>query len=364
MATKARNRQKKTKTRPHGRYLLILLALTSLAGVGYFVFLQAPLFTQPAGTTPTANVADAPQPPAEEPLATPPPAEPLPPETSTPAPTAATVANIPPTAPPPMTAPVPTPPPEPAVAPAKLSKQAVSPPVTKTAARKATAAGKKPMVAIIIDDMGYQPAVGQKMLALPLNLSFSFLPAGPQTRELATAAQGKKRDILLHLPLEATDAKVDPGPGTITVAMGAEEVRKHFADNLAQVPMAIGLNNHMGSRFTEERPAMATLLKEVKQRGLFFLDSRTSAKSIACAVAKEEGVPCLPRHLFLDNDQTQAAIAKQIDALLALATKQGWAIGISHPHPATLAALTASQQKITEQAEVVGIGAIFRAHGR
>jgi polysaccharide deacetylase 2 family uncharacterized protein YibQ len=219
-------------------------------------------------------------------------------------------------------------------------------------------------VAIIIDDMGYQPAVGRQLLALPLPLSFSFLPLGPHTKELAAVAQGKKRDILLHLPLEATDRKVDPGPGALTVAMGEQELGQRFAEDLATVPMAIGINNHMGSRFTEQRPAMTAFLTLVRQRGLFFLDSRTSSKSIGCEVAKETGVPCLSRHLFLDNEPEKAAIIKQLDALLALAEKNGWAVGIGHPHPATLAALAARQQALTDRVDVVGIGSLARTHAR
>ncbi|MEW6595523.1 MAG: divergent polysaccharide deacetylase family protein [Thermodesulfobacteriota bacterium] len=373
MATKARSRQKKSKRRPYGRYLLGLLALSCLAGIGYFVFLQVPLFPPAAEPPPARETANAPRPALDEPLITPPPAGLLPSESAPPAPNAAaeTVATAP--APPPTAAPLPAQPAEPAVAPKATprpdvplpaKKAAAEPPAGKPSPTASATRDTKPLVAIVIDDMGYQPAIGRRMLALPLNLSFSFLPAGPQTKELTAAAQRKKRDILLHLPLEATDRTVDPGPGTLTVAMEPDALRTKFAENLAAVPMAIGINNHMGSRFTEERPAMILLLREVKQRGLFFLDSRTSNRSVACAVAQENGVPCLPRHLFLDNEQNQAAVIKQIDALLTLAEKKGWAIGLGHPHPATLAALAARQQQITERAELVGIGTLFQNHGR
>ena len=344
MATKkARTRQKKTKSRPQGRLLFILLALASLAGFGYFLYLHAP--PSPPAETPSAtnNAPSAtPQPPAEEPLTTPSPPASLPPKSTRPP--AATI-------PPPEATPA---------TPAELTadRAVATPPAS------APRAHKKPMVAIIIDDMGYQPAADQKMLNLPLNLSFAFLPFGPHTKDMAAAAQRKKRDILLHLPLEATNHKINPGPGTLTVAMNEQELQKKFAEDLAAVPMAIGVNNHMGSLFTEQRPAMTTLLKEVKQRGIFFLDSRTSANSVACAVAKELDVPCLSRQVFLDNDQTQAAVGKQLDTLLALARKKGWAIGIGHPHPATLAALKDRQQTLTKQVELVGIGALTRTHAR
>lgn len=345
MATKARNRQKKQRPRSYGRLLLMLLVVASLAGIGYFVFLQAPLFTPPAAPVPTTEAPPAQAMiPTEEPLATPP-AEALPPEpaASSPAPAAAPV-------------PMPTP------------EASVSGPAAKTTppvpAPAQVPTRKKPVVAIIIDDMGYQPAVGRQMLALPLSLSFSFLPFGPHTKELAAAAQSKGRDIMLHLPLEATDRALDPGPGTLRVAMDDQELGQRFAEDLATVPMAMGLNNHMGSRFTEQRPAMTTLLTQVKQRGLFFLDSRTSSKSVGCEVAKEVGVPCLSRHLFLDNDQDKAKIIAQLDALLALAEKNGMAVGIGHPHPTTLAALTARRQALTDRVELVGIGTLFRTHGR
>jgi polysaccharide deacetylase 2 family uncharacterized protein YibQ len=374
MASKARSRQRKTKPagRHYGKLFLLLLVVASLAGVGYVVFLQGQIFTPPAPEEAT-EAPPAAQPP-EEPLATPPSdAAPQATPPTSPATTAA-VEQIPP----PVAAPVS----EPRATP-EVSKPAATlppspvlpkePPATQTTAPKTTPAakapappaaqpksGKKPLVAIIIDDMGYQPAIGRKMVELPLNLSFSFLPSGPQTRELAASIKAKGRDILLHLPLEATDRKIDPGPGTLTVAMTPEEMEKQFAEDLAAVPMAIGLNNHMGSRFTEDRAAMAALLGAVKKRNLFFLDSRTSTRSIACAVAREQGVPCLGRQLFLDNEQETDAIMKQIDKLLALAAKNGQAVGIGHPHQATLDALRRSQQKLSEQAEMVGIHRLIR----
>jgi polysaccharide deacetylase 2 family uncharacterized protein YibQ len=374
MAPKARSRQKKTKPGKHhyGKLLLLFLVMASLTGVGYVVFLQGQLFTPPAPEEATEAPPAAQLP--EEPLATPP-SETVPQATPATAPaTSAAVAQIPaavadqasePRATPEATRPAAIAPPSPVLPRESPPTQTAAPKTTPAAKKPATPAdqpksGKKPLVAILIDDMGYQPAIGRKMVELPLNLSFSFLPSGPQTRELAASVKAKGRDILLHLPLEATDRKVDPGPGTLTVAMTPEEMEKRFAEDLAAVPMAIGLNNHMGSRFTEDRAAMAALLKAVKKRHLFFLDSRTATKSIACDVAREQGIPCLGRHLFLDNEQEANAIAKQIDKLLAIAAKNGQAIAIGHPHQSTLEALRRAQEKLSTQAEVVPIHRLVR----
>jgi len=219
---------------------------------------------------------------------------------------------------------------------------------------------RKPKMAIVIDDMGYRQSEGAALLALELNLSFSFLPFAPHTAEQAQEAQRRRRDILLHLPLEATDAKWQPGPGTLYVSMSAAQQRATFASNMAAVPMAIGINNHMGSKFTENHRAMTVLLNLVRENHLFFVDSVTTARSVAAPLAETLGIKTVRRHIFLDNIPEKEKISDQIMAGIALAENKGWTVVIGHPYPATLAALRELQDLLNRRVELVGVHQLVR----
>lgn len=216
-------------------------------------------------------------------------------------------------------------------------------------------ARNKPLVAIVIDDMGYRLNTGKALLALSLPLSFSFLPATPFSAELQQEALARGREILLHLPLEPLDPRHDPGQGALRTGMSREAMQTVLNENLQAVPGAIGINNHMGSRFTADPRAMRTLLSLLRERDLFFLDSVTAPESVAHELAGELGIKTARRAVFLDNDQDPQKIREQLDLLLNLAEKHGQAIGIAHPHPATVAALLRHQAQLQEKAEVVGI---------
>lgn len=212
-----------------------------------------------------------------------------------------------------------------------------------------------PYVAIVIDDMGYQQKLDEELLHLNLNLSFAFLPHGPHTTEDAGLARKLGREVLLHLPMEPTDPRWDPGPGAVTLAMSSAERAEVFAQNLALVPQAVGINNHMGSRFTADRAAMREFLTLVRDHRLFFLDSVTASDSLGYSLAREMGVKTGRRQVFLDNVRNQARITGQIRELLAVAERQGWAIGIGHPNPQTLEALRAAGPEILSRARLVGV---------
>ena len=213
----------------------------------------------------------------------------------------------------------------------------------------------RPLVAIVIDDMGYRQNTGKALLALDLPLSFAFLPFTPFSDELQQEAQAKGRDILLHLPLEPMDAKAHPGQGALTTAMGPEAMKSIFQGDLQTVPNAIGVNNHMGSRFTADPQAMRSLMAMVQARGLFFLDSVTAANSVGYDLAHEMGVKTERRTVFLDNDQNPDKIRAQLDLLVKLAGEHGQAIGIGHPYPATVEALRRYQTQLRTRTEMVGV---------
>ena len=213
----------------------------------------------------------------------------------------------------------------------------------------------RPLVAIVIDDMGYLQNTGKALLALDLPLSFAFLPFTPFSAELQKEAQARGRDILLHLPLEPVDPKWDPGPGALTTAMNPETMTSLFREDLKEVPKAIGVSNHMGSRFTADPQAMRTLLPLVRGRNLFFLDSVTASRSVAYDLARTMGIKAERRTVFLDNDQSPDKIMAQLDLLLQLAGKHGQAVGIGHPYPATVEALRRYQAQLRARTEMVGV---------
>ncbi|HIJ89762.1 MAG: divergent polysaccharide deacetylase family protein [Desulfobulbaceae bacterium] len=213
----------------------------------------------------------------------------------------------------------------------------------------------KPLVAIVIDDMGNRQNTGKAAIALDLPLSFAFLPFTPFSAELQKEAQAKGRDILLHLPLEPMDPKWHAGPGALTTPMDLETMRTIFLEDLQAVPKAIGINNHMGSRFTSNPQAMRSLLELVRSHDLFFLDSVTAPQSVAYDLAREMGIKAERRTVFLDNDQNPDKIRAQLDLLIKLAGEHGQAVGIGHPYPATLEALRQYQAPLRTQTKMVGI---------
>jgi len=231
-----------------------------------------------------------------------------------------------------------------------------APPVAASAKKPAakTLAGK-PLVAIVIDDMGDRQNTGRTLIALDLPLSFAFLPFTPFSEELQKEARAKGRDILLHLPLEPVDSKANPGRGALTTAMDPETMQSRFREALQTIPTAVGISNHMGSRFTADPKAMRTLLPLVRERNLFFLGSVTGANSVAYDLAREMGIQAERRTVFLDNDQNPDKIQAQLELLLRLAGEHGQAVGIGHPYPATLEALRRHQTQLRTRAEMVGV---------
>jgi uncharacterized protein len=229
-------------------------------------------------------------------------------------------------------------------------------PVTKSRRQleKKTPAGR-PLVAIVIDDMGYNRNTGQALLDLGLPLSFAFLPFTPFSETLQKEAGARGRDILLHLPLEPMDPKWNPGPGALTTAMAPETMGKLFHQDLQRVPAAVGINNHMGSRFTADAEAMRTLMHLVRARNLFYLDSMTASQSVGYDLAREMGIRAERRTVFLDNDQHPDKILAQLDLLVRLAEEHGQAVGIGHPYPATVEALRTYQAQLQARTELVGI---------
>ena len=199
--------------------------------------------------------------------------------------------------------------------------------------------GASVKIAIVIDDLGNNKEAFNKLLKMKISFSFSVLPHQEYTRYISREAKKKRHDLLLHLPMEPENSENIYGEGFILSSMTPNEMLKEFENDLKSVPGAIGVNNHMGSFLTQDRKAMAIILGEIKRKGLFFVDSRTSSKTVAYDVAKKLGLKSAERNVFLDDIEDEEEVIKQIELLINTAKKNGKAIAIGHPRPETIAAL-------------------------
>ncbi|MDX1404469.1 MAG: divergent polysaccharide deacetylase family protein [Woeseiaceae bacterium] len=212
-------------------------------------------------------------------------------------------------------------------------------------------------IAIIIDDLGYGMALGQRALNLPGPVSFAVLPATPRAEALANRAQSLGKDVLLHLPLQSAGTGYTAEPGSLLLDMSRTQFADAFALALQSVPHAIGVNNHKGSLLTRHPGHMAWLMQEIHARNdLFFVDSFTTHESVALDLAREAGVPAVKRDVFLDPDRLPGTIEREFMRLKELARRRGFAIGIGHPYPVTLDLLEMELPKLeAEGIELVSI---------
>lgn len=198
----------------------------------------------------------------------------------------------------------------------------------------------KPRIAIVIDDVGMNLSITDRISQLPAAVTMSFLPYSPKLQEQADKATAAGHELMLHIPMQPR-GEDDPGPGALFVDMSADEIREQLNKALASFYGFDGVNNHMGSKFTSSRDPMATVVDVLKQRQVFFLDSRTSGKSVAAMVAQEQGLPNISRDVFLDNDISETAIRKQLASAEQIAKRKGYAVVIGHPHISTIKVLEA-----------------------
>ena len=197
----------------------------------------------------------------------------------------------------------------------------------------------KPMVAIVIDDMGIDKMDAARVIALPGPLTIAFMSYATDLPAQAQAARSAGDEIWLHIPMEPMDGEIDAGPNVLKVGLPADEIRRRLDWALARLPGIVGVNNHMGSRFTQDAAGMTVVMGELRGRGLAYLDSRTIATTVAASVAGQMGVPHIDRDVFIDNDESVEAVLRQLDELVRVAQRKGFALAIGHPHPTTIEAL-------------------------
>lgn len=198
----------------------------------------------------------------------------------------------------------------------------------------------RPMIAIVLDDLGVNRRGARGAIALPAPLTLAFMTYAEGLPEMTAAARAAGHELMLHVPMQPVSEAMDPGPNVLSAALPRAELLQRLAWGLDRFEGYVGINNHMGSRFTASPEGMALVMGELKARGLLFLDSLTAGNSVAGALAAETGVPYAVRDVFLDNEPDDPlAIRRQLSLLEEAARQRGYAIGIGHPHDATLAAL-------------------------
>jgi polysaccharide deacetylase 2 family uncharacterized protein YibQ len=227
------------------------------------------------------------------------------------------------------------------------------------------APGKRGKVAIIVDDLGRGTRQASQLLAIGQPVTFAILPGESHAAQVAELAHAAGREVMLHAPMEPQGFPViDPGDDALLLSQSETELRARMAALLKRVPHVAGVNNHMGSRFTEDEPAMAAIMAVLREEGLFFVDSLTSSRSVGAAMAANAGVAAGRRDVFLDNVADVAAIVQQIRLLAGKARRNGSAIGICHPYPETLQALRQELPKLAgEGIEFVPVSALVKGGG-
>ncbi|MDY0874039.1 divergent polysaccharide deacetylase family protein [Dongia rigui] len=199
--------------------------------------------------------------------------------------------------------------------------------------------GNRPMITIVLDDVGVAPQHAEMAVALPAPIVLSIMTYAKNSAALAREARAKGHEIMVHMPMQPVNPAVNPGPNALDVGMDGDELLRRIVWGLGRFKGYVGFNNHMGSRFTQDAAGMRIVLQEAKRRGLLFLDSKTIAGSVGDKLAAEMGVTHIARDIFLDDDMSEAAVARQLAAAEAVAIRQGYAVAIGHPHPGTIAVL-------------------------
>ncbi len=204
------------------------------------------------------------------------------------------------------------------------------------------------IASIIIDDVGNNLEYGQQVINLPATLTISILPKTVFAKDLARLAVKRNKEVMLHLPMQSVE-HLQHSPGTLDLHMTRNEFREQLRLNLNSVPYIRGVNNHMGSLLTRHPGHMTWLMDELSQRGgLYFIDSKTTSKSIAEKIAVEYKIPSLSRDFFLDPDHEKATLRKQFDRFIQKVNQRGYALAIAHPYPQTIKFLKAHLDELHE----------------
>ena len=196
-----------------------------------------------------------------------------------------------------------------------------------------------PLIAIVIDDAGLNRRGTDRAVRIPVPLTLAYMAYAERLPDQVAKARRAGHEVLLHVPMETVADNTDTGPNALLTGLPRDELARRMAWNLERVDGYVGVNNHMGSRFTADRPGMTALMHELGKRGLMFLDSRTAANTVGHGIAREAGIPSLIRDIFLDNEPTVASVTAQLAEAEKLARRRGFAVAIGHPRAWTLEAI-------------------------
>ncbi len=218
----------------------------------------------------------------------------------------------------------------------------------------------RPLLALVIDDLGYSWNQARQALELPGNHSYAIIPDTRYDRRIAEAGARMQRELLLHMPMQSSSS-LALEPATLNDGMDENELTAQVERMLGRLPQVSGINNHMGSWLTARGYLMRPVMETIRRRNpqLYFLDSRTTASSQAYLQALLSGVPALQRDVFLDNDPQPEAIAAQIERWVKKARKRGWAIAIAHPHQSTIDYLQQVLPELLENYRMVTISELI-----
>jgi polysaccharide deacetylase 2 family uncharacterized protein YibQ len=227
---------------------------------------------------------------------------------------------------------------------------------------RAAAGGEIPRVAIVIDDLGNELAPADRIARWKEPVAGAVLPELRWSAESARALEAGGKEVLLHLPMEPEGyPRVRPGPGVVLRSQSDEEIARVLEADLATVPGAAGVNNHMGSAATADPRVMRAVLRFLAGRGLFFVDSRTTDATLGERLAEETAVPAVSRRVFLDDTATEAGVRGQLTELLRRARQERFAVAIGHPYPVTLSVLERELPRFSEEGvRLVLVGELVR----
>jgi len=218
-------------------------------------------------------------------------------------------------------------------------------------------------IAILIDDIGQNMGVLDDLLDINVPLSFAILPYQQYSLQAAEKLHRQKREILLHFPMEPHSFPQNhPGKGALFLCMTDDEIQQQIRNNLQSVPYVVGVNNHMGSRFTEDEEKMFVVMTELKKRGLYFVDSRTSGLSKAKKAAGRTGIRFIARKIFIDNEQSyEISLQNILHVKREIAANNNEPVLlIAHPYPTTVSSIRDAVPLLREQGiEIVSISKII-----
>lgn len=222
-----------------------------------------------------------------------------------------------------------------------------------------------PKVAVVIDDIGYNPRIAERFFSLPVKLNVAVFPHAPYSIALARRAAQQGKEVLIHLPMEALSPGENSGERfLLRVGMAEEEIARLIGEAFERIPEARGVNNHKGSKATQDRRLMELCAAHFRKKGVYFLDSLTTPHSLAFQVMREMGVPALRRDVFLDGETDVGYVLRKLHEALAIAQRRGFAVAIGHPKEATYEALRKFLSESHSACEFVFLSEILGERGR